>query len=126
MLHVLTPLFKAFQYSKQGIIKANQTERALKQEFKVLLSLIVLNICSLIMIPSFSILMALTILIAWLFVIVIELLNTAIEKVADTITLEHHPMIGYAKDLGSAAVLIALMIFFLIVSYVIYMVVKGL
>jgi len=125
MLHVLTPLFKAFQYSKKGIIKANQTERALRQEFKVLLFLIVLNIFSLIMIPSFSILMALSILIAWLFVIVVELLNTAIEKVADIITLEHHPMIGYAKDLGSAAVLIALIIFLFIVSYIVCIVMKS-
>lgn len=34
----------------------------------------------------------------------IELLNTAIEKLADFVTLEHRPAIGVVKDLGSAAV----------------------
>ena len=36
--------------------------------------------------------------------IAVELLNTAIEKLADHITPEHHPEIGLVKDLGSAAV----------------------
>ena len=35
----------------------------------------------------------------------VELLNTAIEKLADHVTLERHPAIGFVKDLGSAAVL---------------------
>lgn len=37
-----------------------------------------------------------------------ELINSAIETLADRITLEHDPMIGRAKDIGSAAVIIAL------------------
>lgn len=37
-----------------------------------------------------------------------ELINSAIETLADRITLEHDPMIGRAKDIGSAAVVIAL------------------
>jgi diacylglycerol kinase (ATP) len=36
--------------------------------------------------------------------IAVELLNTAIEKLADHVTREQHPQIGYVKDLGSAAV----------------------
>lgn len=36
--------------------------------------------------------------------IAVELLNTAVEKLADHITPEHHPQIGVVKDLGSAAV----------------------
>jgi diacylglycerol kinase (ATP) len=35
----------------------------------------------------------------------VELLNTAVEKLADHITPEHHPQIGLVKDIGSAAVL---------------------
>ena len=34
----------------------------------------------------------------------VELLNTAIEKLADRITREHDPAIGMVKDFGSAAV----------------------
>lgn len=34
----------------------------------------------------------------------VELLNTAIEKLADRVTREHDPIIGMVKDFGSAAV----------------------
>jgi len=45
-----------------------------------------------------------------LLLLVVELLNTAIEKLADRLTLDHDPQIGRVKDLGSAAVGIALVI----------------
>ena len=38
------------------------------------------------------------------FMLIIELLNTAIEKLADRVTLEDDPLIGRVKDMGSAAV----------------------
>lgn len=44
-----------------------------------------------------------------LLVIVVELLNTAIEKLADRLTTEHDPRIGNVKDMGSAAVGVALL-----------------
>ncbi|HMH60774.1 MAG TPA: diacylglycerol kinase, partial [Bradyrhizobium sp.] len=37
-------------------------------------------------------------------VLVVELLNTAIEKLADRLTTAHDPQIGRVKDMGSAAV----------------------
>jgi len=43
-------------------------------------------------------------------VLTVELLNTAIEKLADRVTMEHDSQIGRVKDLGSAAVGIALLI----------------
>ena len=39
-----------------------------------------------------------------------ELLNAAIEAVVDRISLERHPLAGRAKDLGSAAVMLAMAI----------------
>jgi len=44
------------------------------------------------------------------FVMVVELLNTAIEKLADRVSLEIEPQIGRVKDIGSAAVGLALII----------------
>jgi diacylglycerol kinase (ATP) len=44
------------------------------------------------------------------FVLVVELLNTAIEKLADRLTMDHDPQIGRVKDLGSAAVGVALIV----------------
>ena len=41
-------------------------------------------------------------------VLIIELLNTAIEKLADRLTTDHDLQIGRVKDMGSAAVGVAL------------------
>ncbi|WP_265530753.1 diacylglycerol kinase [Sphingomicrobium marinum] len=35
-----------------------------------------------------------------------EAVNTSLERLADAVTLEHHPLIGLSKDVASAAVLI--------------------
>ena len=45
---------------------------------------------------------------AVLLVLIVELLNSAIEAAVDRISLEHHQLIKRAKDMGSAAVMIAL------------------
>ncbi len=41
-------------------------------------------------------------------ILIVELLNSAVEALADRIGMEHHVLSGRAKDLGSAAVLISL------------------
>ena len=43
-------------------------------------------------------------------VLIVELLNSAIETVVDRIGTEHHELSGRAKNIGSAAVLIALLL----------------
>ena len=45
-----------------------------------------------------------------LLLLAVELLNTAIEKLSDHVTATHHPDIGRIKDMGSAAVGVALAI----------------
>ena len=40
--------------------------------------------------------------------VIVEVLNSAVEAVVDRIGSEHHELSGRAKDLGSAAVFIAL------------------
>ena len=52
----------------------------------------------------------LILIIATLFIIFTEILNTAIESVVDRVGLDIHPLSGLAKDLGSAAVFISLVI----------------
>ena len=42
----------------------------------------------------------------------VEIVNSAIEAVVDRISTERHPLSGYAKDLGSAAVFFALVLLF--------------
>ncbi|PVH27358.1 diacylglycerol kinase [Pararhodobacter oceanensis] len=45
---------------------------------------------------------------SWLLVLIVEVLNTAIETIVDRISLERHPLSGAAKDLGSLAVALSL------------------
>ncbi|MDC1238911.1 diacylglycerol kinase, partial [Pseudomonadales bacterium] len=49
-----------------------------------------------------------------------ELLNTGIELVVDRIGLERHELSGRAKDVGSAAVLMALLLFVLVWGAILY------
>jgi len=53
-------------------------------------------------------------------IFIAELLNSAIEAVVDRIGLERHELSGRAKDLGSAAVFVALCYFILVWAYKIY------
>lgn len=49
-------------------------------------------------------------LLSWLIVPLVELLNSSLEAVVDRIGAEQHELSGRAKDLGSAAVFLALLI----------------
>jgi diacylglycerol kinase (ATP) len=46
-------------------------------------------------------------------ILVVELLNSAIEATVDRIGVERHPLSGIAKELGSAAVFVAFLVLFL-------------
>ncbi len=48
-----------------------------------------------------------------LLILVVELLNSAIEATVDRIGTERHPLSGIAKELGSAAVFVAFLLLFL-------------
>lgn len=45
-----------------------------------------------------------------LLVLIVELLNSAVEAVVDRVSSDHHPLSGQAKDLGSAAVFVSLIL----------------
>ena len=47
---------------------------------------------------------------SWLLVLIVELLNSAIEAVVDRVGTDHHALAGRAKDLGSAAVFVSLVL----------------
>jgi len=46
----------------------------------------------------------------WVLVMIVEILNTAVEATVDRISDENHPLSGQAKDLGSAAVFLSLVL----------------
>ena len=55
-----------------------------------------------------TLLQAVALLAVVVLVWIVELLNSALEALADSVTLEHHPLIGRAKDIGSAAVMLSI------------------
>ena len=99
-----TRVRKATIYSVQGLKAAWIHESAFRQEC----------ILGLIMLPlAFWIAenwVEASVLIAVCFlVLIIELLNSAIEAVVDRVGPEHHDLAGQAKDMGSAAVMLSLL-----------------
>ena len=100
----LTRVLNALRYSMQGFLAAVKYEAAFRQE---LMLAVVLTPCAFWVGQSG---MQITLLLAsLLLVLIVELLNSAIEAVADAVSLEANPLIGRAKDLGSAAVMLSLL-----------------
>ena len=95
----------AFTYSAAGLRAALRHEAAFRQELALGLPLIALAVWlapgrwqALVMVGS--------VVLVW----VVELLNSAIEALADAISVDRHPLLGRAKDLGSAAVMFSLLL----------------
>lgn len=98
----LTRIIKAAGYSWKGLRAAWQHEAAFRQEALAALAAIVIA-CWLDVDAITRVLLVGSVVM----VIVIELLNSAIEAVVDRISSDMHPLAGRAKDMGSAAVLVA-------------------
>ena len=96
-------VINAFGYSLQGFRYAWKNEAAFRQELTLgafmLPVALWLDVSSLERIALVSMLAL---------VIIVELLNSAVEAAIDRIGPEHHDLSGRAKDLGSAAVFVAL------------------
>jgi diacylglycerol kinase (ATP) len=105
----------AWRYSIDGLAGAWRTEGAFRQE--VICAAILIPIACLVPVP---ILERALLIAAVLMVIVVELLNSATEAAIDRISLERHPLSKKAKDTGSAAVLVAIVIAMLVWGAVLY------
>ncbi|PCE65431.1 diacylglycerol kinase [Salinivibrio sp. YCSC6] len=98
-------IVKATEFSIQGLKAAWKNEAAFRQE--VVLVFILVPFALLIPIA----LLTKLILIGSLFLIlIVELINSAIEAVVDRVGKEHHELSGQAKDIGSSAVLLTLIL----------------
>lgn len=95
-------LLRAFLYSLNGLRATFAQERAFREE--VLLAAILLPLAF--FVTSVATERALLVA-SVLLLMIVELLNTAVEKTVDRISAERHPLAGHAKDAGSAAVLLA-------------------
>ena len=95
----------ATNYSWQGLRAAWRHEAAFRQECTIGILLIPVAILLAETAVQLAILLAVCIL-----VLITELLNSAIEAVVDRIGHEHHDLAGRAKDMGSAAVMLSLVL----------------
>lgn len=97
--------FNAILFSAAGFKAAWKNEEAFRQEVVALVVVIPLAFA----VTSFNfervILIASVVL-----VLIVELLNSAIEAVVDRVGTEHHELSGRAKDIGSAAVMLSIIL----------------
>ncbi len=98
----LRRIFSAFFYSVDGFRAAWKFEHAFRQE----LMLAVPGIVVALFLPV-SVLERLALIGVLVLVLVVELINSAIEAVVDRVSLDRNPLSKNAKDLGSAAVMLS-------------------
>lgn len=94
-------VIKAAGYSWKGLKAGWQHEAAIRQELLALVLAVIIAFSL-----SFSAIERILLIGSVVLVVVIELLNSAIEAVVDRIGTEYHALSGRAKDMGSAAVFV--------------------
>ena len=94
-------IFAAFFYSIDGLKEAWRNEHAFRQELLLVVPAMVVAL----LLPV-SPLQKLALIGVLLLILIVELINSAIEAVVDRISFERHPLSKNAKDFGSAAVLL--------------------
>ena len=92
-------------YSFNGWMAALRHEAAFRQELT--LAILFIPVAMLIDVTRTE---RVLLVIVTVFVLIVELLNSAVEAVVDRIGVEHHELSGRAKDLGSAAVMTSLLL----------------
>ena len=97
-------IVRATGYSLAGLKHALTQEPAFRQEVAMTCVLVPLAL----LLPVSSV-FRLILILTNVAVLVVELLNTAVEAIADRVGLEYHDLAKHAKDMGSAAVLLSLL-----------------
>jgi diacylglycerol kinase (ATP) len=91
-------IYRAFWNSVAGFAFALRTERAIKQEFALLIIGVPLALWL-----GHTVWLKLAMILALVAVLCVEFLNTCLEKLCDHVTPERHDHIKAIKDMGSAA-----------------------
>ena len=98
-------IWAAFFYSIDGLCYAIKNEAAFRQEVVLYIALLI----ALFFLPI-PILFKLVLLLANTTVLIVELINSAIEAIVNLASPDFHILAKHAKDLGSAAVLVSLIV----------------
>lgn len=102
-------IVQAFFNSIAGLADAWRHESAFRQEI-LLAAILVPTACALPLQPTERAMLVASVLL----VLVVELLNSSVEAAIDRISFERHSLSKRAKDIGSAAVLVALLLMALV------------
>ena len=95
----LKRIYYASSYAIQGLATAWRIEHSFRQELLVFVLAVIFAFV--LPVSGFEKLVLIGVM---LLVLIVELINSAIEAVVDRISLERHPLSKNAKDFGSAAV----------------------
>ncbi|MER2491145.1 diacylglycerol kinase [Catenovulum sediminis] len=114
----LSRVLKAASCSFKGLKAAFKHEAAFRQELLLVLLLIPVAFFTSDSLTRFVALVSVLIL-----VLIVELLNSAIEATVDRIGLEHHKLAGRAKDMASAAVALSLLTMLIVWGGHIYLII---
>lgn len=106
---------RAFGYSMKGFRACFKYERAFREEVFVAVLLVPLGIW----LGADGVEKAL-LASSWLLVVMMELLNSAVEATVDRLGTEHHELSGRAKDISSAAVLLAIWVTMLVWALILW------
>lgn len=108
-------VIQAFFNSIAGLADAWRHESAFRQEI-ALAALLVPIACAIAVRPAERAMLVASVLL----VLVVELLNSSVEAAIDRISFEHHSLSKRAKDIGSAAVLVTLLMMALVWGVILF------
>jgi diacylglycerol kinase (ATP) len=95
-------LIESFNYAIEGIVHVLRTQRNMRIHFAIAIGVLVAALAF-----DVSRLELIALLIAIAFVLIAEMINTAVEAAVDVASTSFDPMAKLAKDIGAGAVLIA-------------------
>lgn len=113
-------IIRATDCSRKGFIAAWRFEAAFRQEAGLAIMMLPLSFWLAQSAQHWALLVSVLLL-----VLIVELLNSAIETLTDRVSLERHELSGRAKDLGSAAVTLSLTIVAVVWGVAIYQKLVG-
>ncbi len=95
-------ILKAFTYSRDGFTSAFKSEAALRQDLAVFIVFSIIALCLNLLVWQKALLIC-----SLLFIVIMELVNTAVEVIIDRISQDYHELSKKAKDIGSLLVLLS-------------------
>ena len=113
-------IIRALSFSGKGLFYVLKTEAAFAQDLLLFAVGTMIAFCF-----NFDAILRILMIFSLFLVILMELINTAIEVIIDRISLKKNPLSGHAKDIGSALVLLAILNVVFIWGYAVFTFLKN-